>query len=63
MLDNFIEINSDWGKIGNFYWSNSITTPYRSLWFRHKVIFWGGYTFKYDDSKMIGKECYFKVQN
>ena len=39
--EHFIEIDSEWGRIGNLHWANSVTTPIRSAMTGELVIFWG----------------------
>jgi hypothetical protein len=44
MSDNFIQINSDWGKIGNIYWVNSNTMPHALLFYHQFGYYWGAFT-------------------
>jgi hypothetical protein len=39
--DHFIEINSDWGRVGNIYWSNSITMPHPDPYTYQRITYWG----------------------
>jgi hypothetical protein len=39
--DHFIEINSDWGHVGNIYWSNSITMPHPDPYTYQRITYWG----------------------
>jgi hypothetical protein len=40
-FEHFIEINDEWGHIGNIYWRNSTTTPHKSMFNLRWVIYWG----------------------
>jgi hypothetical protein len=39
--DHFIEITSDWGHIGNIFWSNSRTMPHHDLFSYRLITYWG----------------------